>query len=178
LTYSRSQYLLIYILLLLSFVLVPPATFPSELVWNCGSYSQSVGLLGRGIIPVARPLPTQDNTNTEEMRGFESTLPVFEKAKICHALDCAVAVITTYKTKYNKTRGRGNMFACRTQSKLTYLLTYGAEPFLRSCQLCSHSRTSQHFMEPEDSSPCSEEHSTGPYPEPDRSSPHHSILSL
>jgi hypothetical protein len=32
---------------------------------------------------------------------------------------------------------------------LTYLLTYGAEPFLRSHQLCSHSRTSQHFMEPE-----------------------------
>jgi hypothetical protein len=27
-----------------------------------------------------------------------------------------------------------------------YLLTYGAEPFLRSRQLCSHSRTSQHFM--------------------------------
>jgi hypothetical protein len=37
------------------------------------------------------------------------------------------------------------------------LLTYGAEPFLRSCQLCSHSRTSQHFIEPEGSSPCSQE---------------------
>jgi hypothetical protein len=32
---------------------------------------------------------------------------------------------------------------------LTYLLTNGAEPFLRSCQLCSHSRSSQHFMEPQ-----------------------------
>jgi hypothetical protein len=32
------------------------------------------------------------------------------------------------------------------------LLTQGAERFLRSCQLCSHSRTSQHFMEPEGSS--------------------------
>jgi hypothetical protein len=30
----------------------------------------------------------------------------------------------------------------------TYLLTYGAEPFLRSCQLYSHSRTSQHFHYP------------------------------
>jgi hypothetical protein len=28
---------------------------------------------------------------------------------------------------------------------LTYLLTYGAEPFLRSCQLCSHSENSQQF---------------------------------
>jgi hypothetical protein len=36
-------------------------------------------------------------------------------------------------------------------------LTYGAEPFLRSRQLCSPSRTSQHFMEPEGSIPCSQE---------------------
>jgi hypothetical protein len=33
-------------------------------------------------------------------------------------------------------------------------------------------------MEPEDSLPCSQKPSTGPYPEPDRSSPHHPILSL
>jgi hypothetical protein len=52
-------------------------------------------------------------------------------------------------------------------------LTYGAEPFLRSCQLFSHSRVSQHFMEPEVSLPCS----TGPYPESDCSSPYHFILS-
>jgi hypothetical protein len=29
----------------------------------------------------------------------------------------------------------------------TYLLTYGAAPFLRSRQLCSHLRTSQNFMD-------------------------------
>jgi hypothetical protein len=29
--------------------------------------------------------------------------------------------------------------------KYTYLLMYGAEPFLRSCQLCSHSGNSQQF---------------------------------
>jgi hypothetical protein len=57
----------------------------------------------------------------------------------------------------------------------SYLLTYGAEPFLRSCQLCSQSGTSQHFKEPEGWSPCSQEPSTGPYPEPVRSSPHHPI---
>jgi hypothetical protein len=28
---------------------------------------------------------------------------------------------------------------------LAYLLMYGAEPFLRSCQLCSHSGKSQQF---------------------------------
>jgi hypothetical protein len=57
-----------------------------------------------------------------------------------------------------------------------YLLTSGAESFFRSRQLCSHSRTSQHFMEPEGSSPCSQEPHTGPCPEPDRSSTYHPIL--
>jgi hypothetical protein len=51
-------------------------------------------------------------------------------------------------------------------------LTHGAEPFLRSCQLCSYTRTSQHFMEPGGSSPHSHKPSTGPYPGPDRSNPH------
>jgi hypothetical protein len=48
----------------------------------------------------------------------------------------------------------------------SYLLTHGAENFLRSRQLCSHSRTSQQFMELESSLPCSQEPSTCPYPEP------------
>jgi hypothetical protein len=34
------------------------------------------------------------------------------------------------------------------------------------------------FKEPEGSSPCLQEPSTGPYPEPVWSSPHHPILSL
>jgi hypothetical protein len=34
--------------------------------------------------------------------------------------------------------------------------THWAEPFLRSCQLCSYSRTSQHFMDPGSSLPCSQ----------------------
>jgi hypothetical protein len=61
---------------------------------------------------------------------------------------------------------------------LTHSLTHGAEPFLRSCQLCSYSRTSQPFMEPEGSLPRSQEPSTSPYPESDRSNPYHPILSL
>jgi hypothetical protein len=59
-----------------------------------------------------------------------------------------------------------------------YSLTHGAQPFLRSCQLCSQSRTSQHFMELGGSLPCSQEPSTGPYPEPDQSNPYHSLRSF
>jgi hypothetical protein len=43
----------------------------------------------------------------------------------------------------------------RQVSEETYLLTYGAEPFLRSRELCSPSTTSQHFMEPEGTIPSS-----------------------
>jgi hypothetical protein len=55
-------------------------------------------------------------------------------------------------------------------------LIHGVEPFLTSCHLCSYSRTYQHFMEPEGSLPCSQETSTGPYPEPDQSNSYHPML--
>jgi hypothetical protein len=60
----------------------------------------------------------------------------------------------------------------------TFLLTHGAEPFLRRSQMCSFSRISQRFMEPEGSLSCSQELSTGPYPEPDHSNPYHPTLSI
>jgi hypothetical protein len=59
-----------------------------------------------------------------------------------------------------------------------YISLHGTVPFLRKRQLCSYSRISQHFMEPEGSLPCSQQPSTGPYPEPDQFSPCHSILPL
>jgi hypothetical protein len=46
-------------------------------------------------------------------------------------------------------------------------------PFLKICQLCSYSRTSQHFMEPKGSFPYSQVSSTCPFPESDQSSPYH-----
>jgi hypothetical protein len=50
------------------------------------------------------------------------------------------------------------------RSAITNVL-HGTEPFSRDHQLCSYSRTSQHFMEPEGSLPCSQE----PYSKPDES---------
>jgi hypothetical protein len=44
------------------------------------------------------------------------------------------------------------------------------QPFSRGCQLCSYSRTYQHFMELKGSLPCSQE--------PDQSSPYHPNLSF
>jgi hypothetical protein len=46
------------VFLLLLFVLGPLAYFPSELILNHGFYIYLVGLLGRVVSPVARPLPT------------------------------------------------------------------------------------------------------------------------
>jgi hypothetical protein len=54
----------------------------------------------------------------------------------------------------------------------------GAEYRSRSHKLCSHSVDSQHSMKPEGSLPRSQELSTCTYPEPNQSSPQHSILSL
>jgi hypothetical protein len=46
---------------------------------------------------------------------------------------------------------------------------------LKSHQSFSYSRISQHFIEFEGSLPCSQELSTGPYPEPVESSPYQLI---
>ena len=48
---------------------------------------------------------------------------------------------------------------------------HGVEYFLRSWQVHSYSRHSPRFMEPEGSLPRSQEPTTCPYPEPNRSSP-------
>jgi hypothetical protein len=64
-------------------------------------YTQSVGLLGRGISPSQRPLRTHRTTQLQNNRtqtsmplmGFEPTIPVFERAKTVHTLDRTATVI-------------------------------------------------------------------------------------
>jgi hypothetical protein len=76
--------------------------------------------------------------------------------------------------------GMSSLYACLHLSPgvCTIEIFHGAEPFLRSHQLLSYSRISQHFMEPEGSLLCSQEPSTGPCPKPEKSSPYYPILSL
>jgi hypothetical protein len=53
--------------------------------------------------PIARPLPTNRTTQTQNKRtqtsmprvGYEPTIPMFERMKTVHALDCAAALIGT-----------------------------------------------------------------------------------
>jgi hypothetical protein len=49
---------------------------------------------------------------------------------------------------------------------------------LSTTRMCSRARTSRHFIEPEGSLSLPQEPSTCPYPEPDQSSPYHSIPPL
>jgi hypothetical protein len=59
-----------------------------------------------------------------------------------------------------------------------YLLTYGAELFLEGANCAVIQEIPNNFKESKGSSPCLQEPSTGPYPEPVWSSPYHPILSL
>jgi hypothetical protein len=69
-----------------------------------GSIRRLVGLLGRGISPTPRPLPTQDNTEQHRhtsmpRAGFELVIPMFERPKTVLALDRAA--IETGKSLYH-----------------------------------------------------------------------------
>jgi hypothetical protein len=67
---------------------------------------------------------------------------------------------------------------CRLLQELSNLLNdefHVAETLLRRRQSLNYPRISQNFMESEGSLPCSQNPSTGPYPEADHSSAYHPI---
>jgi hypothetical protein len=83
-----------------SFHIWSSGLFPSELIWNCGLYRQSVGFLGRGI-STTQGRYLHRTTQTQKKRGdtfiplvgFEPTIQEFVRAKTFHALDRAATVI-------------------------------------------------------------------------------------
>jgi hypothetical protein len=87
-----------FLLFSLSMALQPLGPWPLFLFLK--PYTQSVGLLGRGISSsqghcLHRTTQTQNKRTQISMPrvGFEPTIPVFERAKTVHALDRAVIVL-------------------------------------------------------------------------------------
>jgi hypothetical protein len=90
----------ILLLLLLVFLLLPlehRASVKRFVSLQFFNLRQSVGLLGRVInSSQARYLTQTQNKHRQTSKlwvGFEPTIPVFERAKTFHALDCAATVI-------------------------------------------------------------------------------------
>jgi hypothetical protein len=90
-----SMYLSVYLSIYGSAVRVYLGRFFSFLI-----YTQSVGLLGRGISPsqgryLRRTTQAQNKRTQASMPlvGFEPTIPVFERGKMVHALDRTATAI-------------------------------------------------------------------------------------
>jgi hypothetical protein len=69
----------------------------------------------------------------------------------------------------------------KNNTTFIYLLTYlrtELSPSWEAANCAAIQKIPSNFKEPEGSSPCSQKPSTGPYPEPVRSSSHHPILFL
>jgi hypothetical protein len=72
-------------------------------------YTQSVGLLGRGISTTHRTTQTQNKRTQTSMPRveFESTIPVFERAKTVDALVSAATVIgRDWKYRHSNKRAK------------------------------------------------------------------------
>jgi hypothetical protein len=118
----------------------------------------SVGFLGRMISPSQGCYLTQIRNKHRQTSmprvGFKPTITAFEWA--------LATVIGYFGMHY---------------LILTYLRTE-LIPSWKAANCAAIQKIPSNFKEPEGSSPCSQEPSTRPYPEPVRSSPYHIILSL
>jgi hypothetical protein len=58
---------------------------------------------------------------------------------------CTISSRPTFNAYIMRHSGQGRQYLQSKNIPSQYLLTFGAEPFLRNCQLCSHSGNSQQF---------------------------------
>jgi hypothetical protein len=116
--------------LLLGFVLCPLVCFPSQLIWNYGSYRQSVGHLRRGSALsqshyLHRITQTQNKPGQKSMPwvGFEPTISVLERANTVHALVGAPTLISTVYSCFHfvKTRKIGLQEALGRNNRLSLM---------------------------------------------------------
>jgi hypothetical protein len=99
-------------------------------------YTQSVGLLGRGNQPVARPLPAHTEQHKQNKRTqtymsrvrFKPTIPAFGRAKTVHALECAATVIAALPSTFNNFQKLD-----RTLSLATFTTRYTAAYTVGAC---------------------------------------------
>jgi hypothetical protein len=103
---------------------------------------------GRKVRTATTTYTWMPSPNCQNVVDLSASLSIRGYANKKNAVFCDVALCRSYVN-----RRFGGTYRLHHQG--TYLFTYAVEPFLRSFQLCSYSRTSQHFMEPEISLPCS-----------------------
>jgi hypothetical protein len=84
-------------------------------------------------------------------------------------LHCNDREIRKYTRSVSRQRLGKHVPAATDRNAIMVQRVFSVEP-------CCYSRSPQHFTEPEGSLPCSQQPSTGPYPEPYQSSPYRTIL--
>jgi hypothetical protein len=126
--------------------------------WRCSSTSLDFGTRWRRVIRFTprRLYPQGNNKFTGVSKNMVTDFCL--RFLLHGSIKCHILFLCTTSrllTPWSLLR-RGHSFSCAkkipqvtgyvaTLVALTYLLTYGAEPFLRSCHLCSHSENSQQF---------------------------------
>jgi hypothetical protein len=154
---------------------LPKFVFRSKIFWQSIPTSELQGLIG--LIPRQILLHVSSASSTTTLAGDK-----LKRKKLCFAspedenrhefsvdIESIGYIYKEYKQFYTLTTYQ--LHELHHHNSWSWAL-------LEKLPMCSHSRNSQHFMEPEGSLPCSQEPSTGPYPEPDQSNLYHPILSL
>jgi hypothetical protein len=134
------------------FCMKPKTTFWHENIYNLRTstvFSTSYGLYQHNdfilLLSSYIKIGSLDIENT--FYNKLNTYTAYCKNKISHR-GTSRDIMFCSPIKLNRNFGGTYHFHLQNRRVNIIIITHGAETFLRSCQLCSYSRTSQHFMEP------------------------------